>query len=454
MHISQTGSPDNQRSLGVGVLLAIELCVVFVCLVLFTEGLLPRLFADQYNPESSAFLRLLWIPVYGLVIAGCLWKIRTLFAATIRLPFLIGLLAVTSASFLWSLDPALTERRSIAVVATSLAGLFLAARYDWRTLLRLLGAVWLFMAVVSIVSVLVAPGFAVMTEVHPGAWRGLWWEKNALGGHMARAAFLCAFLFVLDKPWRPVWGTAVFLCCVLVLFSTSKTALLGLLFGFGVLFAGWVSRRGAAITISSLWIGIVLVAGFAAIMAINPALIFNLLGRDATLTGRTDIWSVLVDAIGNRPLLGYGYGAFWQLESMPAYRVRAATEWLVPTAHNGWLETALGVGLIGLGLLILNFALLIARAAWLSIDSWLGIFALGVAGQFLLFSLSESIALQQNAIVWVTYVAVAAKTALSLQSTREPEPEYRAPRQETSALSTQTGVVRRPGIVRVQEDRL
>jgi hypothetical protein len=96
-------------------------------------------------------------------------------------------------------------------------------------------------------------------------------------------------------------------------------------------------------------------------------------------------------------------------------------------------------------LILTLFYVLVLMSGWL---------ALGVAGQFLLFSLSESIALQQNAIVWVTYVAVAAKTALSLQSTREPEPEYRAPRQETSALGAQTGVVRRPGIVRVQEDRL
>lgn len=439
MPASPTGLQDNQRSLPQTVILTVELGLAFICLVLFSEGLLPRLFASEYDTDSSAFLRLLWLPVYGLVAIGCLWKVRTMVSLAVRMPFLIALLAVTAASFLWSIDPSLTQRRSIAVVATSLAGLYLAARYDWRTLLRLMGAMWLFMAIVSLGAVIIAPGFAIMSEIHPGAWKGLWWEKNTLGGHMARAAFLCAFLFILDRPWRPVWGFAVFLCSALVIASTSKTALLGLLLGFGILFAGWVSRKGTAITISSLWTGIVLSSAFAAIMIIEPGIILNLLGRDATLTGRTDIWSVLAGAIADRPQLGYGYGAFWQLDSMPAYRVRAATEWLVPTAHNGWLETALSVGLIGLGLLMANYVLFVARAAWLSIDNWLGIFALGVAGQFLLFSLSESNALQQNSIIWVTYVAIAAKTALSLQ--RPAYAPYSPPRKTVAPGHTSASVL-------------
>ena len=141
MPVSPTGLQDNQRTLTQTVILAIELGLTFICLVLFTEGLLPRLFASEYDTDSSAFLRLLWLPVYGLVAIGCLWKFRTMVSLAVRMPFLIALLAVTAASFLWSLDPSLTQRRSIAVVATSLAGFYLAARYDWRTLLRLMGVV-------------------------------------------------------------------------------------------------------------------------------------------------------------------------------------------------------------------------------------------------------------------------------------------------------------------------
>lgn len=417
MPVSQTASPD--RTPLQSILRFAEYSVVFCCLVMFSEGLLPRILASETDPEST-LLRLLWLPVYGLILIGCAAVFPRLLRTMARLPFLILLLVLAVASWAWSIDPSVTERRAVAIVATTLAGLFLATRYDWRTLLRLLGVVWLVMAVISFAAGLVAPGFAIMDEVHVGAWRGMWWEKNTLGGQMARASFLFAFLLVMDRPWRTVWAGALLVAIALVILSTSKTALLGMMVGFLVLAGGAWMRRGVVTTLSSLWLGVVVVGAALTVLVVEPALVFQLLGRDATLTGRTDIWSALTDAIAARPWFGYGYGAFWGLESEPAYRVRLATEWLVPTAHNGWLETALSIGLVGLGALVLNYVLFLVRAVRLAVSDWTGLFALGVAGQFLLFSVSESIALQQNTIVWVTYVAIAAKTAASVAaSSRE-----------------------------------
>ena len=419
-----------------------EYAVVFLCLVMFTEGLLPRLLASETNPEST-LLRLMWLPVYGLIILGCASMPVRFFSAILRLPFLIFILILACASVTWSIEPGVTERRAIAIVATTLGGLFLAVRYDWRTLLRLMGAVWLFMAFVSFVSGVIAPGFAVMDEVHVGAWRGMWWEKNALGGHMARASFLMAFLLIMDRPWRMVWGGGLLLCAALVILSTSKTALLGMLLGFAVLVAGAWMRRGVATTISTIWLGVVVLGGAAMILVFAPEVVFQLLGRDATLTGRTDIWTALMDAISARPWFGYGYAAFWGADSEPAYMVRLATEWLVPTAHNGWIETALSIGLVGLAGFALSFVLFLVRSAILATSDWTGLFALGVVAQFLLFSLSESIALQQNTIVWVTYVAIAAKVALSLNqaaAVKTPVARYR------SAVDRYSVGVRRAGL--------
>ncbi len=447
--VSEAKFMDTDRRSPLSTLILMtELAAVFICLVLFSEGLLPRLFASEENPESSAFLRLLWLPVYALVLAGCCWKLPALFRAAIRMPFLGLITLLALASLTWSINPEVTERRAIAITATTLAGLFLAVRYDWRTLLRMLGVVWIFLAVVTLAAGLVAPGFAVMDEIHVGAWRGLWWEKNAMGGHMSRAAFLCAFLFLMDKRWRMAWGGGLLICVALVFLSTSKTALLGMMLGFGVLAAaGWM-RRGVVTTVSSLWLGAIIAVSAGLVLTMAPGVVFQLLGRDATLTGRTDIWSVLFAAIADRPWLGYGYGAFWGLESEPAYKVRLATDWLVPTAHNGWLETALSIGLVGLGGLMLNFLLLLARAAWLSISTWTGVFALGVAAQFLLFSISESIALQQNAIVWVTYVAVATKVAITVK--QQAALPAATPRRG-SAIGSESfaGRAGRPGLIRI-----
>src|SRR5262249_38003099 len=68
------------------------------------------------------------------------------------------------------------------------------------------------------------------------------------------------------------------------------------------------------------------------------------LDKDSTLTGRTDIWTLVVDAIAERPWLGYGYGVFWQPENPRAQLIWYVLDWQFTHAHNGWLETLLQLG--------------------------------------------------------------------------------------------------------------
>ncbi len=389
----------------------LELGLLLIVLLLFSEGVLPRLIASEQADEGSPLLRLLWLPVYALVLAGLVWKFRAVASALMRMPFMAALIVLSALSFLWSIDPGLSQRRGIAVVFTTLAGILIGTRYDWQTLLRVLGLSWVLVATLSCLTGLLNPGFGVMSEIHVGAWTGLYYEKNQLGGHMARAAFLCGFLLVMDRRWRKVWAFGALISALMVVLSTSMTALLGLILGFAILALGAWMRRGIVTGLMTVWLCVVIGGGLALAMLLVPELIFAALGRDPTLTGRTDIWAALVGKIGERPVLGYGYGAFWAVDSEPAYWVREVLEWDAPTAHNGWLEVAIGLGLVGLACLVLDFLMTIGRALRLALTSWLGIFALGVCAQFLLFSLSESISLQQNALTWLTYVAVAAKLA-------------------------------------------
>ena len=41
----------------------------------------------------------------------------------------------------------------------------------------------------------------------------------------------------------------------------------------------------------------------------------GVLGRDPTLTGRTEIWRFAIKSIASRPFLGYGYDVFWDFSS-------------------------------------------------------------------------------------------------------------------------------------------
>jgi O-antigen ligase len=130
------------------------------------------------------------------------------------------------------------------------------------------------------------------------------------------------------------------------------------------------------------------------------------------LTGRTDIWAHLIDAIDQKPWLGYGYQAFWGADSEPRYWLQKAVEWPAPSGHNGWLDLAVSLGLVGAGVFALDLALTLARATRAAAIAPVGVAALGMLAQFLLFSMSESIILFQNSIIWLTYVMVSVKLAL------------------------------------------
>jgi len=71
----------------------------------------------------------------------------------------------------------------------------------------------------------------------------------------------------------------------------------------------------------------------------------NQLGRNSTLTGRTDIWAALLTVHVN-PLLGTGFESFWlgeRLDYLWTFPiVNGITE-----AHDGYLEMYLNLGFIG-----------------------------------------------------------------------------------------------------------
>src|SRR5690606_17946346 len=66
-----------------------------------------------------------------------------------------------------------------------------------------------------------------------------------------------------------------------------------------------------------------------------------------TFTGRTEIWDVVLDFVGDRPLHGWGFMAVWRkpaiIEELDTRYDREVYE-----AHSGYMEVLLGVGVVGL----------------------------------------------------------------------------------------------------------
>src|SRR6056297_3486954 len=171
-------SPSRGAAPGYSPVSALEFSLLVIVLLIFSEGILPRLLSGDDTVDGSPLLRMVWLPIYVAALAGLIWKARDAVAVGMRLPFLLGLLLICMASFAWSIDPGLSQRRGFAILMTSLAGLYLGTRYSWKTMLRVIALTWFILALTSFFTGLLNPSFGRMQEVHQGAWQGLYFEKN------------------------------------------------------------------------------------------------------------------------------------------------------------------------------------------------------------------------------------------------------------------------------------
>ncbi|MGQ0533275.1 MAG: O-antigen ligase family protein [Caulobacteraceae bacterium] len=383
-----------------------------LCLAQFSEPLFAAIAQSQGATEPPGYARLFFMPVYAFL-AWVLWRDRAKALAAARaVPMLMALLALTAISTLWSIDSGATLRRSVWLALTMAFGLYLAWRHDWKNLLNVLGGGFIVLIAGSFALGLLAPSIGRMTLEHPGAWAGVWTHKNTLGGIMAVGAGVCAAAALVTPERRRLWIGATLAAFVLVVLSTSKTALVASLLGLAVIAFWMVVRRGPVAAVIGCAAAAAAIIAAAGVILLAPDLLVAMLGRDLTLTGRTDIWEASARFVEAKPWLGYGYYAFWLPDNGPAYWVREAVQWQVASAHSSWLELALGLGRAGVALFALQLLTTLSRGASVVMQPGAGLWAPAFLATFALYTLSESHALQANNIFWIIYVAVAARLAL------------------------------------------
>ena len=151
----------------------------------------------------------------------------------------------------------------------------------------------------------------------------------------------------------------------------------------------------------------------------------RLLGKDPTLTDRTFLWSELLKVDIN-PFLGTGFESFWLGDRV---RNLAESRWWQPSqAHNGYLETYLNLGLVGLVLL----AGLLIATFWKSRRELLtnfqyGRFRLGFLVAVIAYNWTEA-AFKNISTIWFVFCIIAMdaprlKQALAMESEELLEPD-------------------------------
>ncbi len=377
---------------------------------LMNGGAFPN--ADQSNPINKALSFKILLVVMLLIVV---WH-KKVIPVVSRENFLWVLVGIAVASIFWSDVPTVTLPKIINLIRTTAFGVYFAARFNLKEQLRLLAWALGIGALLSLVFALALPSYGVMgmgsiitteTIAHAGAWQGIYGHKNVLGRIMVLSAVV--FLLVANNSRRYRWvAWAGFgLSVILILLSTSKTALIILLTIIALLPFYRALRWNYTLAVP-FFITVVLVGGAVAVLLVSNAEgILGVFGRDLSLTGRTDLWAIVLDKISERPWLGYGYGGFWRGWNGESADVWSVVRWEAPHSHNGFLDLWLDLGLLGLTTFALSFIALCLRAV-----SWLrqtktaeGLWPLAYLTFLLLANITESSLLRQN-FLWLLYIAV------------------------------------------------
>ncbi|WP_433950960.1 O-antigen ligase family protein [Brevundimonas bullata] len=377
----------------------------------------PVLAPDQ---GETPLLRLFWLPVYAIVAGLVLLRFKTIARAWPAVLAWACIVSLAFASKYWSIDPSMTGRRVIAMVISGSFAMYLGTTFHGHCLPRLLTHCAFIMGLLSILMVFAVPSIGVHQDVNAGMWRGIWYEKNQMGMVMAAGGTAAAaWAASEDRRWKTPLLT-ILLCFLLVLAARSKTSLLCIMLGVGMVGALWTLKRGGpALAVAAVWMGVVGGAAGWWLWTYESAEILAALGKDPSLTGRTGIWDALFVKIAERPWTGYGYNAFWGLDSEPALWVRYQTGWVVPSAHNGWIDLLVQLGWPGAVLvgtiMTSSYVLTLLRLPTAGLRE--GFWGIAYLSVYILLTFSESVLLSAQSLPWTLCLAILARAVY-------PEPPF------------------------------
>jgi exopolysaccharide production protein ExoQ len=398
--------------------------IVFVLVVLLISCFLH--FANGNSTDTnadsgSALAQAVWSLVYAGAFIGLVMERRRAWPLMRKSWPILALIVLVALSSLWSSDPALTAKRAFGLLGTTALSYYAVCRFQLRTFVNLLGISSAIAALLSLIAVVALPSLGIMHgEEYPGTWQGIFDHKNDLGEAMSLGIItLLAVAVESTGKRRRNALAAILLCGLLLVGSQSATAFVSTLFGAGIVAIAllWRSKRHRGL-VRTVTIVAVLIAG---VFAFDAQGLMALLGRDASLTGRTDIWPVAISGIADHPLFGYGYGVFW-LPDGPYTDYLASSNWEFwnPVhAHNGFLQLALDVGLVGTTM----FALTFVWAGWRSIKyaatgiDKSSIWPLAAIATFALANMTDVSIAAYNNLYWAIFVAA------FLYLFREPMPK-------------------------------
>jgi exopolysaccharide production protein ExoQ len=364
---------------------------------------------------------------YSIAISLIWSELRSVISFAKQFKMLTFLALLAGISAVWSEDPVRSALFGLFYLLGTLFAYYLVIRFDPEEIIGLVMRAGVVVLSLSYVLVVLFPKFGIM-HVDPrvdGAWQGIFIDR-------ASAAKCLVFLLSPALTLRgKIDGRRLvyILAMSLMVFETrAVTAIVALVVYIPFVVLLRLSRRldGRLLLLAFLtcFAGAFLLLGVA---VEHGADALYLVGRDPTLSGRTEVWNAVMGSILKRPMLGYGYYAFWQTPSGELTNLLHMVHWSFGYAHNGILEIALQLGVLGVA--VFGATLLRAvRDCWFCFrndttgryDWFVGLIMLTI-----LYNIDEATVMLPNELLSILYVVACCSLAQATNELRlEGRPAY------------------------------
>ena len=204
-----------------GIFLCLDAGVRTLRILSGTEGPIQSITSTEVDySQGSTLTQILLFAVYlvsvMLLLINPTRQLKYAFKA--KLFWLLPALAMVSV--LWSGAPSISFRRAVALLGSTVFAFYLGTRYSRADLLRLFLAVSVIATILSLLTVVALPTYAIDDS---GAWQGVFGQKNHLGRFMALSAVLWLLYALTSRRHRFLAGFSV-VSVILVLLSHSATS--------------------------------------------------------------------------------------------------------------------------------------------------------------------------------------------------------------------------------------
>ncbi|MFN6561631.1 MAG: O-antigen ligase family protein [Nostoc sp. ChiSLP01] len=402
------------------LLLSAEQIITAICLIIYSGTPLDPFLSQGYTLQDGdrTIYRFLYTLTYGIAFLLLILRWKKVIYVISKNKLIWAFLGVCAISSFWSLDPDTTTRRVFGLIGTTFFGVYLASRYTLKEQLKLCAYMLGISAVACFLIVFLMPQYGIGAGDHANAWRGIYSQKNILGRRFVLSGAIFFFLAMTTRQNRWILWLGYVASGILVLFSSSTTSLGNLLILTGAfpVYQRILRFKYTTLIPTLAFISTISIA-FYTLFVTYADQILGSIGKDTTLTGRSEIWPAVLEMIQKKPLLGYGYGAFWYgADTSGAAYVQESAGWATPSAHNGFLDLLLALGIVGFLVFLADFLssflkgiYLIRLNRMLENNVWLLIYL-----TFLAFAnFTESVLIEQNSIEWTLYVSAILSSQLS-----------------------------------------